>query len=289
VRNPRRLAVFRIVQSIAIGQRLGPYRIQSVLGAGGMGIVYLAGDRRLLRPVAIKVLDPKLTDARATRSLLREARVTAALVHPAICGVHEIGHVGGRPFIVMEHVQGVSLAAAIPRDAGLPIETMLHYAIQIVDGVAHAHRCGIVHGDLKSTNIMVGPRGQVKILDFGLAVRRSVSAPGDSDTTRLRERSSACGTVPYMAPELLRGRRADPRSDIWALGVVLFEMASGGRPFRGATSYEVAAAILIHHAVPLPVRVPAPVRQLVARCLSTDPERRYASAIELAAALDDIP
>jgi serine/threonine protein kinase len=277
------------VESIAIGQRLGPYRIQAVLGTGGMGIVYLAGDRRLLRPVAIKVLDPRIADARATRSLLREARVTAGLVHPSICGVHEIGHVRGRPFIVMEHVEGVSLAAAIPRDVGLPLETMLHYAIQIGDGVAHAHRCGIVHGDLKSTNIMVGPRGQVKVLDFGLAVRRSRSASGDSDTTRLRDLPSACGTVPYMAPELLRGRRADARSDVWALGVVLFEMASGGRPFRGATSYEVAAAILIHHAVPLPARVPPPVRQLVGKCLSTDPEQRYASAIELAAALDDLP
>jgi serine/threonine protein kinase len=277
------------VESIAIGQRLGPYRIQAVLGAGGMGIVYLAGDRRLLRPVAIKVLDPRIADARATRSLLREARVTAALVHPSICGVYEIGHVRGQPFIVMERVEGVSLAAAIPRDVGLPVETMLHYAIQIVDGVAHAHRCGVVHGDLKSTNIMVGPRGQVKVLDFGLAVRRSRTAAGDSDTTRLRELPSACGTVPYMAPELLRGRRADARSDIWALGVVLFEMASGGRPFRGATSYEVAAAILIHHAVPLPVRVPAPVRKVVARCLSVDPEKRYASATDLAAALDDLP
>lgn len=284
------MAVFRTVEPITIGQRLGPYRIQAVLGAGGTGVVYLAEDRRLLRDVAIKVLDPAMARTCAIRSLLREARMTAALVHPSICGVHEMGHVRGRPFIVMEHVEGVSLADIIPPGVGLPLERTLHYAIQIVDGVAHAHRCGIVHGDLKSTNIMVGPRGQVKVLDFGLAVRRSRAAGSpDVDTTGRGERSSARGTVPYMAPELLRGRCANARSDVWALGVVLFEMATGGRPFRGATSYEIAAAILGHWVVPLPDLVPRLVRQVVSKCLSIDPERRYSSAIELAGALDDIP
>jgi serine/threonine-protein kinase len=286
----RRRSVFTIVEPIAIGECLGPYRIRAVLGAGGNGVVYLAGDRRLRRPVEIKVLDPSAADPRASRLLLREARVTAGLVHPSICAVHEIGRIRGRRFIVMEHVDGSSLATVIPPGVGLPLETMLHYAIQIVDGVAHAHRLGVAHGDLKTTNIMVGSNGRLKVLDFGLAVRAS---PADveqaSDTTQESDLPSVRGTVPYMAPELLRGWRADARSDIWALGVVLFEMAAGCRPFQGSTSYEVAAAILGHHGVPLPSRVPEGVRRIVARCLSPVRAARYESAVELAVALDDIP
>ena len=278
------------MEPIALGQQLGPYRIEALLGAGGMGVVYLAQDSRLRRRVAIKVLDRSRADARDGHALLQEARVAAALNHPSICGVHEVGHLDGEPFIVMEHVNGVSLAAAIPRDAGFSLEVTLNYAIQIVAAVAHAHRHGVVHGDLTSTNIMVDRNDQVKVLDFGLAVR--CVAEGEStrgETVRSRRVSAACGTVPYMAPELLRGQRADSRSDVWALGIILFEMTCGRRPFRGATSYEVAAAILTGRRGPLTVRLPGAVRQVVARCLAARREDRFSCACDLAAALDDLP
>jgi serine/threonine protein kinase len=190
----------------------------------------------------------------------------------------------------MEHVDGVSLAAAIPRDAGLPLEVTLNYAIQIVAAVAHAHRHGIVHGDLTSTNIMLDGNDHVKVLDFGLAVR--CVPEGEStrgETMRSRRVSAACGTVPYMAPELLRGQLADSRSDVWALGIILFEMACGRRPFRGGTSYEVAAAILTGQRGQLTARLPAGVRKIVARCLAARRDDRFASASEVAAALDDVP
>ena len=255
-----------------------------------MGVVYLAQDSRLLRRVAIKMLDRSRADARDGHALLQEARVAAALNHPSICGVHEVGHLDGEPFIVMEHINGVSLGAAIPRDAGFPLEVTLNYAIQTVAAVAHAHRHGIVHGDLTSTNIMIDKNDQVKVLDFGLAVRcvaESESTRGE--TVRSRRVSAACGTVPYMAPELLRGQLADSRSDVWALGVILFEMARGRRPFRGATSYETAAAILTGRRGQLAACVPPPVRQVVTRCLAARRDDRFASACELAAALDDLP
>jgi len=255
-----------------------------------MGVVYLAQDSRLRRRVAIKMLDRSRADARDGHALLQEARVGAALNHPSICGVHEVGHLDGEPFIVMEHVSGVSLAAAIPRDAGFSLEVALNYQIQIVAAVAHAHRHGVVHGDLTSTNIMIDRNDRVKVLDFGLAVRcvaESESTQGE--TVHSRRVSAACGTVPYMAPELLRGQLADSRSDVWALGVILFEMMRGRRPFRGATSYEVAAANLTGRRGPLTADVPAAVRLLVSRCLAARREDRFRSACDLAAALDDIP
>jgi serine/threonine protein kinase len=278
------------VEPIALGQQLGPYRIEALLGAGGMGVVYLAQDSRLLRRVAIKMLDPSRADARDGHALLQEARVAAALNHPSICGVHEVGHLDGEPFIVMEHVDGVSLAAAIPREVGFSLEVTVNYAIQIVAAVAHAHRHGIVHGDLTSSNIMLDRNDRVKVLDFGLAVR----CPTGGESTRgetipSRRVSWACGTVPYMAPELLRGQLADSRSDVWALGIILFEMACGRRPFRGATSYELAAAILTGQRRPLTARLPAAGRRVVARCLAARREDRFPSACELAAALDDVP
>jgi serine/threonine protein kinase len=221
---------------------------------------------------------------------LHEARIAAALNHPSICRVHEVGDVDGEPFIVMELVDGVSLASVIPRERGLPFEVALNYAIQIVDAVAHAHRQGIVHGDLKSRNIMVGPNGSLKMLDFGLAVRcPNLCDSTHDDTTRSDDTRQARGTVPYMAPELLCGQRADAQSDIWALGVLLFEMTSGRRPFCGATSYEIAWAVLSGQRAQLPGNLPLAFRRLVTKCLAFKPDDRYPSAATLAAALDDIP
>ena len=277
------------MRPIVIGQRLGRYRVDALLGAGGMGVVYLASDRRGRRRVAIKVLDPNRSDRFGGESLLQEARVAATLSHPAICAVHEVGHVGTEPFIVMEHVPGVPLGTIIPSDAGLELRHAIGYTLQIVDAVAHAHRHGIVHGDLKSTNVMVVSGGAVKVLDFGLSVqRRDANGSSGVDTTRPHPTSSACGTVPYMSPELLRGQRADTRSDVWALGVLIFEMMAGRRPFAGATRYEVAASILGGRQLPPPAHVPAPLASILAGCLAVDREERYPSAIELSAAVSDI-
>ena len=275
--------------ALEIGQNMGRYRIEALLGAGGMGVVYLAHDDELRRRVAIKLLDRHRRDGASNRMLLEEARVTASLNHPAICGVHEVGLIGDDPYIVLEHVDGTPLSELIPRDRGLNLETAIHYAIDIADAIAHAHARGVVHGDLKSSNVMIARNGGVKVLDFGLAVHRTVATRSDTlETTRPCTVPSGAGTVPYMAPELLSGRTADPRSDVWAIGVVLFEMLAGCRPFRGGTTYELAAAILNGHPATLPPRVPAALRRIVRKCLSGDPASRYETARELAVALGDV-
>ncbi|HEV3139199.1 MAG TPA: serine/threonine-protein kinase [Vicinamibacterales bacterium] len=270
--------------TLRVGQRFGRYRIDGVLGSGGMGVVYRARDRRRRRVVAIKVVDR--ADAAARRSLLQEARIAASLDHPAICGVHEVGCVGDQPFVVMEHVAGLPLSSLIPANRGLALESALHYTMQIVDAVAHAHGRNVVHCDLKSANIMVTSDGLVKVLDFGLAVRQPVELDGTASETTRSEMPSGAGTVPYMAPEILRGRRADRRSDVWALGVLLYEMVAGRRPFSGATRYELAAAILGEDPPPLPGRAPAGLCAVTLRCLEKQPDRRYPCARALAAALD---
>jgi len=241
------------------------------------------------RPFSIWSCDGRTSrNTAARRSLLQEARIAASLDHPAICAVHEVGCVGDQPFVVMEHVAGLPLSSVIPQGRGLELEAALHYAIQIVDAVAHAHGRNIVHCDLKSANVMIGTGGLVKILDFGLAVRQPVDLDETATETTRSEMPSGAGTVPYMAPELLRGRRADRRSDVWALGILLYEMVSGRRPFTGATRYELAAAILGEDPPPLPDRVPAGLCAITARCLKNDPESRFPCARALAAALDDL-
>jgi serine/threonine protein kinase len=274
---------------IGIGQSLGSYRIDALLGAGGMGIVYRAWDRELQRTVAIKIVDRARSDSDAARWLLQEARLGAALSHSSICGIHEVGYADGQPFIVMEHVEGEPLASLIPKGQGLSLESALHYATQIVDAVAHAHGRGIIHRDLKGSNIMISPDGCAKLLDFGLAVRHALDAnAGEIETTCSRETPSGAGTVPYMAPEVLRGRPADARADIWALGVLIYEMVAGARPFRGATRYELGAAILSDAPIPLSRVLPAALRRVILRCLVKSPAGRYQCARELAVALDDI-
>ena len=274
--------------ALRIGQRLGRYRIEGLLGVGGMGAVYRAHDRMLQRTVAIKV--PDRTDPDTRRSLLQEARLAASLSHPAICGVHAIGADGDQPFIVMEHVSGLPLSTLIPPGRGLPVASALRYATQLVNAVAHAHSRGVVHGDLKSANVMIEPGGAVKIVDFGLAVRQPIDGDArrfESDTTRAFSRSGA-GTVPYMAPEVLSGRQADLPADVWGLGVLTYEMVSGRRPFAGATRYEVAAAILNDPPAPLPGHLPGALRRIVGRCLEKNPGGRYRSGRELAAAFEEL-
>ncbi len=270
-----------------IGKRLAHYDVTARLGHGGMGVVYLAHDERLQRDVALKVLPPEtVADTTARARLLREARTASGLNHPHICTIHEVGEVSGFTFIAMEHLAGRPLSEVIP-PGGLPVETLLRYGVQIADALAHAHEHGIVHRDLKCSNVIITPEGRAKVLDFGLAkqlggMELSASGPRQS----LTEAGAVVGTLDYMAPEVLLGEAADVRSDLWALGVMLYEMAAGERPFRGQTGFELSAAILHESPTSLPARVPASLRAVVQRCLAKDPSQRYQRAGEARAALE---
>jgi serine/threonine protein kinase len=272
--------------AIGIGRCIGGYRIDALIGVGGMGRVYRAWDQQRRRRVAIKVVDDRGAGAGHASWLIHEARLGAALCHPSICAIHGIGYAGTQPFIVMEHVRGIPLAALIPEGAGLPLMTSVRYAAQIVDAVAHAHARGVVHRDLKSSNVMIAAGGRAKLLDFGLAIRRDPGVDvSELQTTSSGDSPSGAGTVPYMAPELLRGGPADERSDIWALGVLIYEMLTGRRPFRGGTRYEVGAAILSDPISPLPAMLPDWLAAAVAWSLTKDPAARCRSARDLGAAL----
>jgi serine/threonine protein kinase/tetratricopeptide (TPR) repeat protein len=271
-----------------IGQTLGHYRIDAPLGAGGMGVVYRAYDLRLERPVAVKLLrDDDARSARARR-LLNEARHASRLNHPAVCTVHEVGEHEGQTFIVMELVPGRPLADVIPRE-GLPADKLLHYAVQITDAVAHAHERGVLHRDLKSANVMVLPDDRVKILDFGIAEALNVDA--ETVTRSLsssEELSGVHGTLPYLAPEILNGRAADPRSDIWSLAVMLYEMATGRHPFGGATAFALTSAILTEPPAPFTARDQPALGGLILKCLSKNPAARHDSARAVLAVLDSM-
>lgn len=268
--------------TLKIGEIVAGYRIDGVLGSGGMGHVYLARDTQLHRTVAIKLVDPR---RQSPQDLVREARLAASLDHPAICTIHGVDYLGEEPFLVMEHVKGLPLSKVIRSRRSVSVTTALDFARQIVAAVAHAHDRGVIHGDLKSSNIMVGPDGRVTILDFGLAVRPD-DPPGDEgETTRVSPSSGPAGTVPYMAPEIIRGATPSVQSDIWALGVLLFEMVVGRRPFAGNTPYELASNILVNHRTRMESLVHGPIRAVVDGCLTIEPSGRYQSARQLAAAL----
>jgi eukaryotic-like serine/threonine-protein kinase len=266
------------------GRVIGHYEVRARLGVGGMGEVYEAYDRRLKRTVAIKLVPS--SDPRAQARLWREAEHASGLNHPNICIVHEIGEAEGHAYIVMEHVRGRPLAEAIPDD-GLPAEGALGYALQITGALVEAHEHGIVHRDLKSANVMVTPEGRVKVLDFGLARRLGDSVAGAAaETSSWTMPGMIAGTLSYMAPEILRGERADARSDVWAMGVVLHEMLTGERPFAGQTPFELSSVILNGSPRPLPSRVPAGLVAVTRKCLEKDPAARYSTAAELHAALE---
>ena len=276
--------------AILIGRQLGAYRILSLLGAGGMGEVYRAYDEKLQRVAAVKVLRAAdALDATANARLLREARAAAALNHPSICTVYEVDEVDGTSYIAMELVDGEPLSSAIPAGSGLPAVQLLDYSQQIADALAHAHDHGVLHRDLKTANIVVTKGGRAKVLDFGLAKR--VSA--DTDTTTalmggLTVAGTVLGTPAYMAPEQLRGAATDARTDVWALGVVLHEMAAGERPFAGQTPFELSSAILNETPRALPNHVPRALQSIVTRCLAKDPAERFQSATDVVAALDSV-
>lgn len=268
-----------------VGLTIAQYRIVAELGRGGMGVVYRAHDTKLQRDVALKFL-PEDKTAQDRDSLLREARAASALNHPNICTIYEVGEAEGRVFIALEHIAGESLRRLIPR-GGLPVDTLLRYATQIAAGLAHAHERGVIHRDLKAGNVMVAQDGRVKLLDFGLAQR--AIEPCEQETQSIVASGSVSGTLAYLAPELLRGApNADARSDLWALGVVLYEMAAGQLPFRGATGSATSGAILHEAPQALSPGVPASLRKIISRCLIKEPEQRYQSAREVLAALETV-
>jgi len=277
--------------ALTSGSKLGPYEIQSPLGAGGMGEVYRAKDTRLGRDVALKILPPSF--ARETDRLRRfeqEARAVAALNHPNILAIHDIGQHEGSPFLVSELLEGESLAATLDRGA-LPQRKTIEYGVQIAQGLAAAHEKGIVHRDLKPENIFVTKDGRIKILDFGLAKLAQKAGSGSDEVTLATERTAAgvvMGTASYMAPEQVRGEAADPRTDIFAFGAVLYEMLSGVRAFRRDTPAETMTAVLKDDPPELsdPVRLVSPaLERIVRRCLEKHPEQRFQSARDLSFAL----
>ncbi|HYA63157.1 MAG TPA: protein kinase [Candidatus Sulfotelmatobacter sp.] len=274
-----------------IGRKLGHYCILEKIGAGGMGEVYQAHDEQLNRIVALKILLPKdFTDEKARLRLLREAQAAARLNHPHICTIHEVGQADGIPYIAMEYVEGRPLSVLIA-EKRLSHELALRYGVQLADALEHAHARGVIHRDLKSANVMVTPEARVKVLDFGLAKWQDEA--GMEDVTRseatLTQPGAVLGTLCYMAPEQLRGEPADARSDIWALGTVLYEMAAGKRPFQGHTGYEVCSAILSRQPEPLQTDVPAPLWTVIERCLQKKPSERYQHANDVRLALEAIP
>ena len=272
-----------------LGQKFGHYLIEQVLGEGGMGVVYRARDEKLQRDVALKFLEALPTGTSASHErVLKEARAISALNHPNICTVYEVGEIDSKPYIAMEFIEGRPLTMEIPSN-GMALEQVERYGMQLADALGHAHGKGIVHRDLKSANVMLTPQGRLKVLDFGIS-RRMDTRGAAQETTQFdkswESQHTFTGTLPYVAPEVLRGEEGDARSDIWSLGVLLYEMASGRRPFRGGTAFELSAAILRERAPLITPPLPPILQSVIDRCLDKDPGQRYQSAGEVRAALE---
>ena len=272
-----------------IGDQLGHYRVLDTLGSGGMGDVYVAEDTRLHRRVALKFPRPDVADRRDSRArFLREARAAAALNHPNIVHLYSVEKAGDLVFITMELVQGRSLRQLLSSGTGLPLAKTISFGAQIADGLACAHAAGILHRDLKPGNVMITDDERVKILDFGVAkFLEPISTPDPERPTTTEEESStghAVGTAGYMSPEQALGRPLDPRTDLFALGVVLFEMATGTPPFQGDTAAAVFDHLLNRPQPPLLTLKPTLPRALeviIDKALEKDPDRRYRWASEL--------
>jgi serine/threonine protein kinase len=272
-----------------LGKTLKHYVIESKLGQGGMGVVYRARDTRLGRPVALKVLAVEVTaDPERRRRFIREAQSAAAVTHPAIAQVYDVDEVDGIIFIAMEFVEGKTVRQMIAaRD--LDMLGAMDVAIQVGGGLAKAHEAGIVHRDIKSDNVMVTPEGHAKLLDFGLAKLVEPDPSSDAaaematrgNTTAPTQAGMVLGTIAYMSPEQARGQQVDPRSDIFSLGVMLYEMSTGQLPFAGASPIDTMHAIAFDEARPVTeIRpgLPPDLQRVVSRCLRKRPEDRYQSA-----------
>jgi serine/threonine protein kinase/Tol biopolymer transport system component len=280
------------------GDSFGQYRIIEPLGKGGMGEVFAAEDLRLHRRVALKVLPGILAGDPASRQRFeREAQAVAALNHPNIVTIHSVEEHDGRLFLTMELVDGKPLGELIPK-GGLPLDRVLGIGIEVADAIAAAQQRGITHRDVKPGNIIVMPSGRAKVLDFGLAkVREAEAALATDDLTRMTSakdltgEGKIVGTVAYMSPEQAEGKPVDPRSDIFSLGVVLHEMATGNRPFKGDTNVSVISSIIKD--TPPPVtdsnpHLPADFARIIRRCLAKDPDRRYQTAADLRNELEEL-
>ncbi|MCA1612321.1 MAG: serine/threonine-protein kinase [Acidobacteria bacterium] len=281
--------------SQAPGTRLGPYEILSLLGAGGMGEVYRARDSRLGREVAIKVLPSHLSSSPDVRQRFeREAKTISALSHPHICALYDVGNEEGVEYLVMEYLEGETLAGRLSKGA-LPLEQTLRFGVEIADALDKAHRQGIVHRDLKPGNVMLTKSG-VKLLDFGLAkvfaptgsISGVTALPTMAGSTPLTQEGTILGTFQYMAPEQLEGREADGRSDVFAFGAVLYEMATGRKAFEGKSQASLIASILTSEPPSLstiqPMTPPA-LDRVVRTCLAKDPDDRWQSAHDIASEL----
>src|SRR6202162_3351530 len=282
--------------SVRAGTRFGPYEILSAIGAGGMGEVYKARDTRLDRTVAIKVLPTHLADRSELRERFeREAKTIASLNHPHICTLHDVGHQDEIDFLVMEYVEGETLAQRLQKGP-LPLDQVLRYAIEIADALDKAHRKGITHRDLKPGNIMLTKSG-TKLLDFGLAKLTQEAAPAIPDSqlptmkSGITGEGTILGTLQYMAPEQVESKEVDARTDIFAFGAVVYEMATGKKAFEGKTSASMMAAILKDEPPAMssltPMTPPA-LDRVVKRCLAKDPENRWQTARDLELELKSI-
>ena len=272
-----------------IGEKLGQYRLTAKIGAGGMGVVYRARDEELNRDVAVKVLAADMVESLGKDHLLREAQTASALNHPNICTIYQVGRVDDGFFLVMELIEGQPLNE-LARSAKLTTQAVTRYGVQIADALAHAHDRQIVHRDLKGANVVVTPDGRVKVLDFGLARRldrATVDAITRSQASVERDRAIV-GTLPYMAPEVLSGETGSYQSDIWALGVLLYEAVTGHLPFEGTTPFSLSAAILHELPRPLPPSVPPGLSAVILRCLTKDLRDRFQRASDIRATLETI-
>src|SRR5579862_8681335 len=284
-----------------IGQQIGPYLIQELIGEGGMGLVFKARDTELNRFVALKVLpNDRLADPERKRRFLQEAKAASLLNHPNIVTIHGISHEGDTDFIVMEYVAGKTLDQVIP-SKGLPLKQAVKYGLEIADAVQAAHAAGIVHRDIKPSNIMIAAankggaapvQGRVKVLDFGLA-KLTEQEPQESDNTEplTTKAGIVFGTAAYMSPEQAEGKRADARSDIFSFGALLYQMVSGRRAFPGQNVITILAAVIYQEPARLVDIVPNAPRELewiIARCLKKDPERRIQHMVDVKIALEEV-
>src|SRR5918993_2197007 len=277
--------------AIVIGETLGPYRVLSKVGEGGMGEVYRARDGRLNRDVAIKILPPDVArDPERLDRFEREARASAALNHPNIIATYDIGHADGLTYVVMEILDGATLRNELT--AHPPTQRkVVEWTIQVANGLAAAHARGIVHRDIKPENLFVTTDGRIKILDFGMARFTAADASATEEATIAAgtEAGKVLGTVGYMSPEQVRGEAIDARSDIFALGAVLYEMLAGHRAFTGDTAVETMHAILKADPAEFTGQsVPGGLDRIVRRCLEKRPEDRFHSAHDLALPLEAV-
>jgi serine/threonine protein kinase/Tfp pilus assembly protein PilF len=280
-----------VLASVRLGlnEAIGPYRIVRALGAGGMGHVYLCHDKRLNRPVAVKLISNyHAAEEERIKRFKQEALAASALNHPNILTIYEIGEAAGKSFIATEFVDGPTLSSRI-EEGPISIDDSLHIAIQMASALTAAHAAGIIHRDIKPSNVIVRKDGLIKVLDFGIA--KSIQADGEEpekDTQFLTTPGAVMGTAAYMSPEQARGVTIDPRTDLWSVGVVLYEMVAGCRPFSGDTAMDVMSAVIERQPLPVSAHNPLvqkPLEQIVVKALQKETDRRYQTALELLADL----